>query len=157
MRQMLAGGTPATLLQQPDALQKKAEELARDAENGVEEILTTGQRQRLREISLQQRGGHALADPEVAEGLQLTDDQRQKVQTIQAEGAARMQQLGMNQMQDLLQKGVGPLTMQNAAQKIAKDAEVISKETGEKLFDLLTTEQRARWKELTGKPFKDGR
>jgi hypothetical protein len=64
-----------------------------------------------------------------------------------------MQGLSLKEIQGLLQPGGNPAAMQAAYQKIAKKVEEIGKDTGAKLLDLLTAEQRGRWKELTGKPF----
>jgi RNA polymerase sigma factor (sigma-70 family) len=156
LRRVIAGLRPETFLQDADALQKKLEELGTKAEKAVDDLLTGDQRARLKEISLQQRGGHALTDAEVAEALQLTEEQRQKVQAIQADAAKEMQGLGAREMQGLFQSP-SPVAMQNAYQRIAKKMEEITKDTGDKLLDLLTTDQKAKWKELTGKPFQSAK
>ncbi len=152
MRRLTAGIGPNNFFKEGAALPQKFEELARSAEKAVDGILTTEQRRRLREISWQQRGGFALNDPEVAEGLELTPAQRDQVQAIQANAAREMQALAADQMQALVQN---PLAMPKAAEAMHRKFDEIGKHTGEKLLDLLTTEQRTRWKELTGKPFKD--
>src|SRR5262249_11199471 len=148
LRRLLAGVRPETFLQDADALPKKLDELGTKAEKAVDDLLTGDQRARLKEISLQQRGGHALADAEVGEALQATEAQRQKVQAIQADAAKEMQGLGARQMQGLIQSP-SPVAMQNAYQRMAKKMEEITKDTGDKLLDLLTTDQKAKWKELT--------
>src|SRR5260370_27043551 len=90
MRLLLVNLRFDTLLKETDAMQKTWQELSKSAQKGVDEILTPKQRQRLQEISLQQRGGHALNDPDVAEALKLTPEQRQKIQAIQVEAAKEM-------------------------------------------------------------------
>src|SRR5262249_48651395 len=90
----LGGLQPGSLLQKsqkPDEIGKELEGLAKEAEKAVADILTPGQGKRLREISLQQRGGNALADADVAAALQLTDEQRQRVRTIQEEATKEAQ------------------------------------------------------------------
>jgi RNA polymerase sigma factor (sigma-70 family) len=151
VRRLTAGIGPANFFKEGAALPKKFEELARAAEKAVDEILSTEQRRRLREISWQQQGGFALNDPEVADGLQLTAAQRDQARAIQTGAAQEMQTLAAEQMQGLVQN---PLAMPRAAAAMRQKYEEIARRTGEKLFDLLTTEQQARWKELTGKPFK---
>jgi hypothetical protein len=154
MRGLLADLGPNPFFQDQDAVQKKLAELATTAEKAVDDILTKEQRQRLKEISLQLRGGLALNDREVAEALQLTEEQRQKIQGIQLDEAKEMQRVAAKEMQGLLQVGPNPQAMQNAFQRMAKKMEEMTKDTGDKLLALLTTEQKAKWKELTGKQFK---
>jgi RNA polymerase sigma factor (sigma-70 family) len=155
---------PDALLQEPDALSRKWEELARSAEKSVAAILTAEQGKRLQEISLQQRRGHALTDPEVVKALRLTEEQRQKIGASEEEAAKEMQNLATKEMQGMMELGSNPLDAQamlakmrqgqTSMEKMRKKFEELYKGTGDKLLDLLTKEQKAKWKELTGKPFK---
>ncbi|MFL5244146.1 MAG: hypothetical protein ACJ8FY_18735 [Gemmataceae bacterium] len=45
----------------------------------IDEMLGEKQRKRLREISLQLQGGHALDDPEIAETIGMTKEQRKRM------------------------------------------------------------------------------
>jgi hypothetical protein len=164
MRRMMTGINFETLFKSPDSLTKQYQELAATAEKTVDEILTGAQKQRLREISLQQRGGHALADPDVADALKLTDEQRQQIQTIQVEASKELQTLAMQEMQGLMEFKGNPFDFrqgfdkmakgQKAFEKLVKKSEELSKSTSKKLLDVLTTEQNDEWKKLLGKPFK---
>jgi RNA polymerase sigma factor (sigma-70 family) len=155
------------LLKEPEALQKKWTEIAADGERAVDEILTTPQRKRLQEISLQQRGGNALSDPDVAEKLQLTDEQKKRIQDIQAEGIKELRDLGLKEMQGLMELGPNPFDFgkafdkmrqgQKTMEKMRKKSEEVSKAMSDKCLALLTTEQKGTWKEITGKPFKFGK
>jgi Spy/CpxP family protein refolding chaperone len=164
MRRMTAGINFETLFKSPDSLTKQYQELAATAEKTVDEILTVPQRQRLREISLQQRGGHALPDPDVAEALKLTEEQRQQIQTVQIEAGKELQTLAMHEMQGLMEFKGNPFDFrqafdkmgkgQKAFEKLVKKSEELSKSTSKKLLDVLTPEQTDEWKKLLGKPFK---
>jgi RNA polymerase sigma factor (sigma-70 family) len=165
MRRMMTGLNFETLFKAPDTLTKQYQELAATAEKAVDEILTGPQRQRLREISLQQRAGHALADPDVAETLKLTEEQRQQIQAIQLESGKELQTLAMKEMQGLMEFKGNPFDFrqafdkmgkgQKAFEKLAKKSEELSKSTSKKLLDVLTPEQNDDWKKLLGKPFKN--
>jgi hypothetical protein len=155
---------PDTLLKGQDRLQKDWAELAQTADKAVSEILTPKQRTRLEEISLQQRGGWALGDPQVAEALQLTQEQRQQIQTIEVAAAKEVQDLALKQMQGFLEITGNPLDLQKAfptmakSQKafltMAKEVDKMSQATSGKLLEVLTVEQKTKWKELMGKPFR---
>jgi RNA polymerase sigma factor (sigma-70 family) len=159
----LAGQTPGGLLQDVDALRKKFEELHEDAEKSVDDVLTRAQAKRLREISLQQRGGHALSDPDTAEILKLTDDQREQIETIRTEAAKELQSIAMKEMQGLMKIEGNPFDFQKAfekmdkgrkvSDKLAKKSDELSKSTSKKLLEVLNTEQKDAWKQLLGKPF----
>jgi RNA polymerase sigma factor (sigma-70 family) len=152
----LLGQGPAGALADPDAYRKKWEELHQDAEKAVDDVLTAAQGKRLGEISLQQRGGHALADPEVAEALKLTGEQRDKVQEIEAGAAKEMQQLGARGMESMAQAGLNPAAFQQVSLQLRKKFDDLNQETGKKLLEVLSADQQAKWKELTGKPLKGG-
>ncbi|HEV3263312.1 MAG TPA: sigma-70 family RNA polymerase sigma factor [Gemmataceae bacterium] len=153
MRRLLSQA-PASMLSDPDAFRQKWEALHQDAENVVDDLLTAAQRQRVGEISLQQRGGHALSDPKVAEALELTDQQQAKIQAIVTDSAKEMQQLAARAMGGFMEAGPNPLRVQKISQKMLQKLQALHQETGQQLLDLLTTEQKSKWKNLTGKPFK---
>jgi RNA polymerase sigma factor (sigma-70 family) len=141
---------PPTGVAQVNDLVKKLDGLHQEAEKAVEDLLTEAQRKRLKEIVLQQRGPQALGDPEVAEALHLTDDQKDKVKTIGADANREVQQMVSKAMGAFQQPG-GAL---RAMQQLSKKAEEIQKEAGKRLLEVLTDEQKSKWRELTGKPFQ---
>jgi RNA polymerase sigma factor (sigma-70 family) len=152
---------PAAMLEKAEAIRKEMEKQARSAEQAVDKLLNETQRQRLNEISLQQRGGHALSDPDVAEALKLTVEQRRQVQTIEMDAGREVQDLAVKEMQGLIGIGLNPLQMQKASakmmRKVQQKFDEVYKEAGEKALALLTTPQKEKWKELTGKPFRPER
>jgi Spy/CpxP family protein refolding chaperone len=119
---------------------KKFEEMRKEADKFVAEILKPEQVKRLKQITLQQQGGRALEDPEVAKELNLTDDQKTKVKEI-------MEDTG-NQIRELFQGGGG------FSEETRKKMQEINKTATEKATGLLTADQKAKWKEMTGEPFK---
>jgi Spy/CpxP family protein refolding chaperone len=102
------------------------------------DILKPDQLKRLKQIELQQAGVLAYSRPEVQKALNLTDDQKQKIQTIAEESG--------KEMRDLFGGG-NPAEIQ---EKIAE----LRKKTAEKVQVVLTDNQKKAWKELTGEPFQ---
>src|SRR5215216_4069736 len=62
--------------------QKKMQELNEENRKAVAGILNPEQDKRLKEITYQQRGATAFADPEVVKALNLSEEQQGKVKTI---------------------------------------------------------------------------
>jgi hypothetical protein len=116
----------------------KMQEMAKENDKAVASILQPDQAKRLHQIYLQQLGARAVANPEVAKALNITDDQKKQIQTIEQDAAAKRR--------ELFQGGAG-------ADARAKMAE-LTKETNEKVMGLLTADQKTKWKEMTGEPFK---
>jgi RNA polymerase sigma factor (sigma-70 family) len=135
---------------------EKMKQLMKETDAAIDEVLSAKQGKRLREIVLQQHRGHALEDPDVAKALQLTQEQRQRLQEIETEGMKAMQQVGFEAMGNLARAGVNPAAAQRISEKAAKQLKEIWDDTGDKLLEVLTTDQKAEWQKMTGKPFKAG-
>jgi len=120
---------------------EKFAELAKTGREAVNAILTEEQRTRYRQIGLQVRGLSALGDDEVAQSLSLTDEQKKKVEEIQ--------QASREEMRGLFQGGGG-----GDRAEMRKKFEEARKAVDEKLGAVLTPEQQAKWKELTGPKFE---
>lgn len=119
--------------------QAKGREIAEEAQKFVKETLKPEQAKRLHQIGLQQAGLLAFADPEVAKGLNLTDEQKDKLKTI-GEDARK-------EMQDLRQSGA-------SREEMATKMREARQKNAEKAAGVLTSEQKDKWKEMTGEPFK---
>jgi Spy/CpxP family protein refolding chaperone len=119
--------------------QKKFQEMAKANEKAIGEILKPEQLKRVKQISLQRQGLRALGDPEVAEALKLTAEQKDKVKAVMDETGKEMRALF----------GAG-LDRDEARKKM----EEIRKASEEKLMTILTDEQKTKLKELQGEPFK---
>jgi hypothetical protein len=105
----------------------------------VAEILKPEQLKRVKQISLQQQGAQSLSNLEVASALKLTDEQSSKIKRIQEETRTARGQRGQRGQRD---------------EEMLKKLAEARKATNEKLMNVLTDEQKAKWKELTGEPFK---
>jgi hypothetical protein len=122
----------------PEARAKRLAEITKENDKLAAEILNADQTKRLRQIYLQQQGVNALTQPEIANELKLTDEQKKKLQDVQKKAAA--------QVQALRRPGAG----EEAMEKIGE----LTKAFNEEAQKILTDEQKAKWKQLTGEPFK---
>jgi Spy/CpxP family protein refolding chaperone len=120
---------------------KKAEERTKATDTALSSILNPPQLKRVKQISLQQRGMSALSDEAVATALSLTADQKEKVKALQEEMRTATS--------DLFKGGKGGFNEE--ARKKVEEARKSNNEKGEAI---LTADQKAKWKELAGEPFK---
>src|SRR5262249_17734350 len=146
---------PAAAMKQLEEAAEKMKELTKETDKAIDEMLSEKQSNRLREITLQQQGGHALQDPKVAEALGVTKEQEKQIQQIEAAGMKKMQDVGLETFGNVLKGGPNPAAFQKESEKVTKQLQKIWDDTGEELLGVLTTEQKSKWKDLTGKPFKE--
>ncbi|HEU5118827.1 MAG TPA: hypothetical protein VFT74_19700 [Isosphaeraceae bacterium] len=106
----------------------------------LKEILKPEQLKRYHEIEIQMAGVNAFNLPAVTEKLNLTADQKEKIASIESDLREQMQSL----------RGQNQGDFQAAFQKMTKMRE----DAKTKAIALLTDDQKATWKELTGKPFE---
>jgi hypothetical protein len=105
----------------------------------VNEVLTPDQRKRLRQIELQADGLHSFLKDEVQQQLQLTPDQKRKIDTLNA--FHRREAIAMR---DSIKGGPPPLEKRDA----------LHQEYVKLVTDLLTEAQKKTCKDLIGEPFK---
>ena len=117
----------------------KVPALVKGQEKGLAKILTAGQYKRLQEVVLQVHGLWALTAPDTAKELKITPGQMKKLRGLQAETEKQMKNLPE-----------GAATRTEVQKKLAE----LHRAANDKGLLLLTDEQRARWKALTGEPFK---
>ncbi len=122
--------------------QAKMQESEKANQALLAEILKEDQLKRFKEISLQQRGGQALADPEVAQALGLSTEQKDRIQAIQ--------EASQGELRELFEAGAGG----GDRAELQKKAEALRASVNEKATAVLTPEQQTKWKEMTGAPFK---
>lgn len=122
-----------------DAMQK----LNSDTLTEIKAILTADQYKRLREISIQAEGASAIADPEFQKDLNVTDEQKTKVATLQKKQQDAMREL-FQKMQD------GELDREAMREAMTKNGAILKDE----MAKLLSEEQKAKLKALSGAPFK---
>jgi hypothetical protein len=124
----------------PKERMKKAMEMFQEAEKSVLAALKPEQGKRLRQIALQQQHlARAIESPEVAKELQLSEGQTKQARVIREAAAKEMGKLSE-----------GARSRDEVREKTAE----LAKGTEEKLLQVLTEAQKAKWKELLGEPFK---
>jgi Spy/CpxP family protein refolding chaperone len=72
---------------------EKMQEIVKSTTQKVDEVLDDGQRKRLTGIMIQVNGASAVADPNVAKELNITDDQKSKLEKIRDEAREGMREL----------------------------------------------------------------
>ncbi len=145
---------PAGTMQAMQDAVAKMQKLSKEVDEAIDGILTPAQGRRLREISLQLRGGHALSDPDVAKALKLTNDQTERLQEIRKEAMKEMQKIGLQATGDAFRGGPNPAAFQKVSGQVAEKMKKSWDGLGNRLMEVLTAEQKSEWQKLTGEPFK---
>jgi hypothetical protein len=117
-----------------------AKEINEEVDKELKDILKAEQLKRFNQIALQFRGAQAFADPEVQAKLNVTDEQKEKLKTIQDDAGTKRREIFQNAGDD----------RQAAFQKMT----ALGKETMEKSTAVLTDSQKKTWTEMTGEPFE---
>lgn len=111
-----------------------------ESKKPLAEILKPEQVKRFSQIELQTRGLDAMiADPTIGSSLKLSDDQKEKIKTIQQDSFTQMREIFQNSQGD-----------REAAMKKMTE---LRKETMEKGLAVLSDEQKKAWNEAIGAPF----
>ncbi|MCZ7580160.1 MAG: Spy/CpxP family protein refolding chaperone [Fimbriimonadaceae bacterium] len=139
MQDMMGGGGP------PDRQEMQAmmEKYQAAQKKEVDKILTPEQSKRLFEIRVQLAGNRAITMPDVQKELGINDQQKAKIADLQAKQAEANQSL-FQEMRD------GGMDRDQLRERMQKNNEVLDAELGK----VLTDGQRAKLKEMAGKPFK---
>jgi serine/threonine protein kinase len=123
----------------PDERGKKLKAMATANEKAIGAVLSPPQVGRLKQIALQQRGPLAVGDPDVAEALGLSPEQRARLQALQERTRHALEAAARHRRD----RGKG---MQHAQQAWKHaEAEVVA---------ILTPAQLTAWREMTGAPFR---
>lgn len=102
--------------------------------------LNEEQVKRFHQIGLQVMHGMAFSQKVVQDKLKLTEDQKKQIQELVEATRTQMQEIRQNN--------------QGNFEEIMKQSTALQKETGTKIHALLTDDQKAAWKELTGAHFE---
>jgi hypothetical protein len=113
------------------------------AENRALEQLTPKQVERLQQMAWQQRGVNAFLESDTQAALGLTDQQQEKIRDILTE-ANRARMMGPH----------GRAPWPDPRRKVEDDPNRDPNRGRNQVLAVLTPEQAARWKEMTGEPFK---
>jgi hypothetical protein len=139
-----AAGTdePSKLDEEARRRQYVEQEVAR--ERAIEGILTGTQRERLKQIAIQDRGLFAFKEPEIVKSLELTVEQRRAIRDIEREmfGPPPGPRHGPGRG-----PGAGPGDPRWRPPNLRRQESV------PKALALLTDDQVRRWRDLTGEPF----
>jgi hypothetical protein len=122
----------------PDEHAQRIKELSQESDRLAAKILNPAQANRLRQISLQVQGPRAFTDPDLVHELGLTEEQTQHIGKVVAETNPHLGQV--------IQPGMTPDEANRKLRELDKNAR-------DKILKLLTAEQLAKWKEMTGEAF----
>jgi hypothetical protein len=122
----------------PEAEQEaKGEELAKENNQFIQENLSAEQRKRLNQIGMQVAGLLWVTHPEIARELNLTDQQKAR--------AEEQLRLAHREMREVLRSSKGEVSDEQINEERRLDRK--------RLMDILTDEQKAKWKEMAGAKF----
>jgi Spy/CpxP family protein refolding chaperone len=125
---------------EPGERAKKFPELLKESEKLAAGIVSADQATRLRQIIWQQEGCRAFHDPAVVAALQLSAEQKKSIKAVQRETMAEIKKL---------------FTADERPSREAAQHTIVAlrKKADARVAELLTAEQKTKWKELTGAPF----
>jgi len=115
---------------------EQAAKLPAAALEALAKVLDKSQLERIKQISLQQKGNAAYLEADVKKELKITDEQAKKIQ-----GAIDKQNKEVQEM------------IQNMAFDFERSQE-LAKEATDTVQGVLTVAQKDSWKKLTGEPFE---
>ena len=118
-------------------MQKKAHAQGHELCKRIDDVLSSHQRRRFKQILLQVRGVTALGDKDVAEALELTDQQKRGLKAVGDSAREKLAELHRQR---------GDLEWQQVREK----AHAIQKESTEKALAVLTEEQKGKFEKMKG-------
>jgi hypothetical protein len=121
---------------------EKSEAVNRQADERIAKVLEAEQRERLDQLRLQRDGVAALARPEIAEKLGLTEDQVASIRRIQDQSRPRVPG-GFNPEQSEEDRRAMFDRMREQREKADSD-----------ILAVLSEAQRDQWQRMQGKPFE---
>jgi hypothetical protein len=116
---------------------QKFEAMEKENKQFLSDNLSSEQRKRLLQITLQVTGLHELNRPEVAKALNLTEEQQQKFKDLRQDHRKQLAEL------------IRPEGREGRNEKLAK----LREDTRNKVRAILTDEQKEKVRELVGEPF----
>ena len=105
-------------------------------------VLTDDQKKRLTEIFIQVRGTQSILNADVQKAIELTDDQKTKIADLQKRQQQANQEIRAKQQDQTIDQ-------QEAQAQMQKNNKVLAEE----LEKVLTDAQKAKLKDMGGKPF----
>lgn len=140
MRGMFQGGGDRP---DPEKMREMMEKSQKEQQEKIDAILSAEQKTRLRELTIQRAGNGAIAMPDVAKELGLTDDQKAKLKALQSQ----MQEANQALMEKVRNQ---EMDFQEVREKMTNNQKVMD----EKIAEILTEEQKTKLKTMRGAEFK---
>src|ERR1019366_3383152 len=140
---------PLNLLNNPqikkelDVTDEQIEKLPAEVMNAIAKVLNEKQLKRFKQIELQQRGNNAFKDESIQKSLTLSDDQKKTLTGIVDESN-----------KDLTELFKGVIGARGDFKGIQEKQDTIRKEAKEKIYGVLTKDQRKAWRDMIGEDFK---
>ena len=122
----------------PAERDKKFAAMTQENHRFIDQTITKEQRKRLQEIELQTAGLLLITRPEIAKKLNLTDEQKKRIQGMQKEGRQEMEDF------------IHATKPEDRKEKLVE----LRKTSRARMLELLTDDQEKTWAQLQGKPFK---
>lgn len=140
MREMFTGGGGGR--PDPDKMREVMTKASEEAQKEVDTVLNADQKKRLKELAVQRAGNSAVLNPETAKEVGITEEQKAKIKALE----------------DMQQQANQALMEKMRNQELDRDQFREKMETNTKAFDtelakILTDAQKAKLKEMSGKPF----
>jgi hypothetical protein len=126
-------------------LQAEGQKVREEAKKLTEEVLTSDQKKRIKQIQVQMQGVRAFANADIVKELNISDDQKTKIKEITDEYAKASRELGGGRP---MVGGQRP-TAEQLAESRKKRTE-LSDKTIEKIAAELTAEQKKIWADMIG-------
>jgi hypothetical protein len=126
--------------QRREKFQELSKSISAATEKGLKDVLNADQQKRLKQLEIQARGAAAFNEADVQNSLKLTDEQKEKIKTINEDIGKEMRETF---------KGAKD-NPQEAFTKIG----TLRKDGLEKVVATLNADQKKAWKEMTGEPFE---
>lgn len=140
--------------EQREKRQELGKKIADETTQALAGILKPEQSKRLKEITLQREGPRAFNTEDVQKTLKLTDDQKDKIKTINEDAAKDMRELfpqgGRRGAGGGGGGAVDPSVIKERMTKMAS----LNKEAMEKISSVLTDDQKKAWKDMVGEAFE---
>ncbi|MER3500565.1 MAG: hypothetical protein C4295_03645 [Candidatus Fervidibacterota bacterium] len=128
----------------PEERPKRLAQVNAEVEKELAKVLKEEQLNRLKQIALQVEGYAALSRPDIAKQVGLTEGQRKQVQEILQEAAEKRRSLFQQ----------GPGGDRQARFQRFQEWQKIRQWVDQQIERLLTEQQKKKWQELIGPPFK---
>jgi Spy/CpxP family protein refolding chaperone len=146
------GNSPLTLLNRADVKKElevsdeQMEKLPAEVMIAISKVLNPKQFTRFKQLDLQKQGNNAFKDAVVQKQLNVNEDQKKSIATILDDS--------QKEVAELFKGGAGGGGKGGFGKGNTEKLDGIRKEAKEKIYNVLTKEQRKGWREMLGEEFK---